>query len=253
MHPSENSNKNWRTICACVVLWMAFQAIPTRAEDDRMIPAEELPSEVANRIREGWGEPLYATQVNVDNISYFEVVANKSGNISEIYAAPDGSAFILKSGPFTIERWATDLAISAIIFLVPSSLFGLFAWLPIQVGTGQTLPFRWGWLAAWVTAGTCIAIILFNIATVRHKDSPVLIAYCVLWGAIAATMIEIIVLILPLSRTLKSRRPWILYCCIVLTFGLLLTIPLDILRIERENRHAIERIVKSSQYSTENQ
>ena len=78
---------------------------------------------------------------------------------------------------------------------------------------------------------------MFNMATVpREKDLPVLGAYCAILAAISASLVGCR-LALQSGQPAGSRRRWVVGCCAMAAASLMLSIPLGILRVERENCH----------------
>jgi hypothetical protein len=222
--------------------WTAVSCLvvvsPARAGDGERLAPDQLPPNVANRIREAFGaEPLHGRRVAEGGKACYIVTATDKGQVIEIFASPNGAVLARKQA-FSLARWPDHLADSALFLLLPGLVAGTVARAVFRTAQDGTYSVG-GWLSAWVAAGFGISVVVFNLATVpREKDVLVLGAYCIVWGAIAASAIEVFVLAVRPGKDRVARRRWVIRCCIVAAVSLALTIPIDILRIERENRYS---------------
>jgi hypothetical protein len=228
-----------RWVAASIVLACLVLASSAAAGDGEQLTASQLPPEVVSRIRERFrAEPLHARKEVEGDKSCYVVTAAHAGQVIEIYASPQGNALLRKTESFSLARWPEWLAVCALFLLLPGVVVGAAAQSVARAVRDQPLSVPGGWLSAWAGAGVGMALVVFNLATVpREKDVPVLGAYCVLWGAIAASMIEGVGRAMQSRQPARSRRRWVIGCGVVVAACLALSIPFDILRIERENRH----------------
>src|SRR5262245_11029268 len=199
------------------------------ADEGEQLAADQLPSKVTWHIREAFGaEPLHGRKEVEGGKSCYVVTATHKGEVIEIFASPDGSPLVRKTEAFSLTRWPDRLVGCALFLLLPGLVVGVIARWMVRAARGQPLSVPAGWLSAWVGAGVGMALVVFNLTTVpRQKDVLVLGAYCVVWGAIAASVIEVIGLAVQSRRPAVSRRRWVIGCCVVVGVSLALSIPLD--------------------------
>jgi hypothetical protein len=225
--------------------WTAVSCLvvvsPARAGDGEQLAPDQLPPDVANRIREAFGaEPLHGRREVEGGKARYIVTATHKGQVIEIFASPDGAALAPKSEEFSLARWPGRLAEAALFVLLPGVIVGAATRGIVQAARGRPLSVTAGWLSAWAGTGVVMALVVFNMATVpRDKDVLVLSGACAVWASIAASVVEVIVLAWRTGSGQGDRavRRWVIGCCVVAAVSLALTIPLDILRIERENRY----------------
>ena len=223
------------TAVACLIA-----ASPAPAGDGGPLPPDQLPPEVTSRIREAFGaEPLHARKEVEGGRACYLVTAAGEGRVMEIYASPDGSVLARKTEAFSLASWVDRLAGVALVLLLPGVVAGAVARGGVRAARARPLPASGGWLAAWAGAVVGIGLVVFNLATVpRDKDLAVLGGYCAVWGAIAASCVEVAALaVQPGRRSGAPRRRATIGCVAVAAVALALSIPLDILSVERENNY----------------
>jgi hypothetical protein len=222
--------RTWAVV-GCLVL-------AASAGDGERLAADQLPPEVAKGIREFFrAEPLDARKELEGGKACYVVTATCQGQVIEIYASPDGHALIRKTEEFSIARWPGKLA-RAIPFVLLLMVVGAVVRGVVRSGRGRPLSVPAGLLSAWLGTAFVMALIAFNLATVpREKDVPVIIAECAVWAAIAASLVELVGLGWQSRQPDRSHRRFVIGCWAVAAASLALSIPLDILRVERENRH----------------
>lgn len=224
--------------------WAAVSCLvvvsPVRAGDEQLTP-DQLPPDVASRIREAFGaEPLHGRREVEGGKARYVVAATHKGQVIEIFASPDGAALARKTEEFSMARWRDRLAEVALFLLLPGVIVGAATRGIVRATRGRPLTVTAGWLSAWAGTGGIMALVVFNMATVpRDKDVLVLSAACAVWAAIAASVVEVIVLAWRTGSGQGDRaaRRRAIGCCLVAAVSLALTIPLDVLRIDRENRY----------------
>lgn len=226
-----------------IVLCCLAAAPPVSAGDDEQLTPDQLPPEMTRHIREGFrAEPLHARKEVEGDRACYVVTASYQGQAVDIYASPDWLTLVRKTEAFSLARWTGHVADGALFLLLPGVVAGAVARRAVRAKRGRSLSALEGWLSAWAGAvlglGIVVGLVVSNLATVRprEKDWAVLGGYCVAWGAIAASAVEVVALAAQRSRVGAARRRWIVGCCVIAAVSLALTIPLDILRIERENR-----------------
>ncbi len=226
----------WLGVAMCLVV-----ASPGFAADDEQLAPDQLPPGVASRVREFGAEPLHARKVVENGKVCYVVTAMDNGQVIEIFASPDGAALARRTEEFSLARWRSQLVGLTFFVVLPGVLVGLAARGIVRAARGRALSVPVGWLSAWAGSGVVMALVVFNLATVpRHKDVLVLVGACVVCAAIAASVVEVVVLALRMGsgqRNRGVRLRWAIGCYILTAVSLSLTIPLDILRIERENLH----------------
>jgi hypothetical protein len=223
-----------------VVMWLTVASAGLAADGEQLAP-DQLPPGVVSRIREFGAEPLHARKEAENGKVCYIVTAMDKGQVIEIFASPDGAALARKTEEFSLARWPSQLVALTLFVLLPGVLVGLAARGIVRASQGRPLSVPVGWLSAWAGTGVVMVLVVFNLATVpRHKDVLVLGGACVVCAAIAASVVEVAVLALPSGSGQGSRGVrlrWAIGCCAVAAVSLALTIPLDMLRIERENRY----------------
>ncbi len=228
--------------------WIALGCLVTTsrvlAGDDEQLTPDQLPAEVTSQVRESGAEPLHARKEVEDGKVCYTVTAAYKGRVIELYVSPDGSALTRKREAFSLARWPAG---SALFLLLPGVVAGAVARGVVRAAQGRPLSVQAGWLTAWVGAGVGAGLVVFNLATVpREKDVLVLGGYCIVWGAIAASVVEVVALVVQSGRSGGARRRWIIGCCVVAAVALALSIPLDVLRVERENRYFKKLTLRST-------
>ncbi len=224
------------TVLGCLVTTLRVSA----GDGDELGP-EQLPPAVMEHIKEGFGaEPLHARK-EVENGKFcYVVTASHRGKIIELYVSPDGAAIARKEEAFSLKRWGNDLASGGFVLLLGLVVVvGAVSRGVVRAANARPLSVPVGWLSACVGSAVGLGLVVFNMATVpRDKDVVGLVASCIVLGAIAASFIEGIVLVLfTSSESVVGRRWWAIGCCVMATVALVLTIPLKIQQIERENRY----------------
>ncbi len=214
-------------------------ASPVWADDGEVLTPDQLPPAVMREIREGFNaEPLFARKEVEGGKECYVVTAKLNDQVIELYASPDGHALVRKTEEFTLARWAERLPGAALSLLVLGMAPGAVARGVVRTAKGLPLAVWEGWLAAWAAAAVVPGLVVFSMNTVpREKDVPVLLAFCAVFGAIAASVVEGVVLaVRPGQRDRAARRRGVLGCCAVAAVSLALTIPLEILLVEWDNR-----------------
>jgi hypothetical protein len=237
-----------RVLCWSAIGCLVF-ASSSAAADGENIPAERLPPEVVEHIREGFhAEPLSGRKEVEGGRTCYLVAAVSKGEVIEIYASPDGHALIRKTEAFSSSRWLDRLAAAAIVIVLPGLIVGATARGMVRVGRDRPLSVPEGWLSAWFGIALVMALVFFNVSTgSREKDVPIVCALCVVWPAIPASVVEMVVVALrkkPDTENRSVRRRWVIGLGVVAVLSLVLTIPLDVLRIDRENQVARNRTLR---------
>lgn len=208
------------------------------AGDDEFLKPDRLPPAVVSRIREEFGEPVVAQKEVEGHRACYVVTTLGEDSIFAVYASPDGTA-VARKRTFLMVDWADRLVWGALYLSVPVVAAGLITRTLVRAARGAPLSPPAGWLAAWVGPTAGAALVVFNLATVpRDKDVPVLVAGCALFGAVAASMVEVGVLALTAGRVDGvGRLRWGAAFVAMAVVAAALAIPLDMVRIERENRY----------------
>src|SRR5215217_1017782 len=195
--------------------WTAVSCLvvvsPARAGDGERLAPDQLPPDVAKGIREAFrAEPLHGRREVEGGKARYVVTATHKGQVIEIFASPDGAVLARKTEAFSLARWPDHLADSALFLLLPGLVAGAVVRAVVRTAQDGTLSVPAGWLSAWVAAGIGMSLVVFNLATVpREKDVVVLGAYCVVWGAIAASAIEVFGLAMRPGKDRVARRRWV--------------------------------------------
>jgi hypothetical protein len=174
-----------------------------------------------------------------DGKECYSVTILHAGRTIELYASPDGARITWKEGPITLDTIIDNYIAHLLLALLPGTIAGLLLMWLVQAQRQRRLSVLSRWLLAWLGASIAICVILLSLSTVaRHKDAVVTAIDCIVWGAISASFVEVISIT---TQSVFGYRPscrrYAIGLCVVILFLLSLTIPVDILRIERENQY----------------
>jgi hypothetical protein len=230
------------------LMWAVLAIVATSSKvlagDGEPLAPAQLPPELVERVREGFrAEPLHARKIVEGDRACYLVAARDSRGEFELYVSPNG-ALVRKTEEFTLTRWPAMLAGGALLLMLPGLLTGSVVRWFARAGCNGPLSVLFELLSAWAGAAAGAGLVVFSITTSRYNDGLVLTAFCVVWGAIAASVIEVIALGLAGKVHGASRRRWVAVCGVLAVAALLLTIPLDMLRIERENSHSMKMTLR---------
>jgi len=197
----------------------------------------QLPPELVERVREGFGaEPLQARKIVEGDRACYLVAARDSRGEFELYVSPNG-ALVRKTEEFTLARWGEVLVACAVFLMVPGLVLGAVTRWVVIAGRNGSPSVLFELLSAWTGAAVGGGLVIFSVTSSRYNDGLLLTAFCVVWGAIAASVIEVIALVVS-GRVNGSGRRWVAACGVLAVTAVLLTIPLYMLSIEKENQHA---------------
>jgi hypothetical protein len=205
------------------------------------IAVGDLPPVVGDHIKSFYAD---AKVVNVrketeDGKECYSVTIVHAGRTIELYASPDGATITWKQGPITLNSIVDSIITHSIVVLLPGMIAGLFLMWLVQTKRERQLIVYSRWALAWLGASITICVILLSLSTVPRNKDPLVTGFdCILWGAISASFAEVIWIT---TRSVLGYRP---YCrryaiglCIVILVLLSLTIPVEIMRTERENQY----------------
>jgi hypothetical protein len=220
---------------------VTYFLVPLQVQADftEDVPAEKLPPAVAEHIEDAYAhaDVLRVQRVVENNKECYEVSIRHEGEVFNVYVSSNGRVLARKEDPFALEEIAGPLIGYALFLLLPTMAIGLFfRWL-VQSMRPDKLSIAGQWIVAWSAASAAIAIVLLSLATVpSEKDIPVTILLCVVWGAISASLLEVIVLSLQSARGVRPTSLLaIRNLCLVGSLAVLLSIPVQIWRVAREN------------------
>lgn len=225
--------------------WMAVSCLAigpqAHAGEGERLTLDQLPPGVVKSVKESFrAEPQHARKTVEGDKARYTVTALHNGEVIEIFASPDGAALARKTEEISLTRWPVELTEAALVIVSLGMIVGALTRGWVRAVRGQPLSAPTGWLSAWAGTGIVMALVVFNMATVpREKDVVMLSMICVVWAAITASLVEVIALAwrTEASRGDRvSRRWWMIGCFAVMMVSLALWIPLENLRIERENR-----------------
>jgi hypothetical protein len=250
---SQTGRSCLRTIYLLAVTGCLLTAMQARSGDDEGVVTEKLPQAVDSHIRVIFpnAKVLSVQKETEDGKECYFVGIIQGEQTSDLYVSPDGNIVVLKHPVFSLATWRKQLAGGLVVVLVPGVVAGFFSrWLS-QVAMRKRLSIWVEWLSAWVGAAICIAILLSQVASVpREKDILVIGLLCVVWGAISASCVEAIVMTVQSYRGSRiGCRHWIIGCCFLGFVFLALSIPVDMLRISRENQHFKALAMRPSQFA----
>jgi hypothetical protein len=201
----------------------------------------QLPPQLVKVVQRGFGgEVTHARKLVEGDRACYLIAARDGRDDFELFASLDGEALHLKTEDFSLGLWPKLLFAGVLLFMLPGVALGAaMRWL-VRFPRPGSPHGRGGLLSTWLgaVAGTGLVINLIIMPSLRQQDVLVLGAYCVLWGAVAATAIEVVAQVMffgPVGRAARLRR--VAGCCALAAVSIALTIPLDIVRIERENSH----------------
>lgn len=224
-----------RTAYLLAVAGCLLTAMQARSSDDK------LPQTVDSRIRIIFPNvKVLSVQKETEDGRECYVVGIMHGDQSnDLYVSSDGDIVALKHPVFSLTTWRKQLIGWLTIALVPGVIAGSFSRWLFQVATGKRLSILMEWLSAWVGAVICIAILLSQVASVpREKDVLVIGLLCVVWGALSTSFVEAIGLTVQSYRGSRiGCRRWVFGCCLLGFVFLAFSIPVDMLRMKRENQH----------------
>jgi hypothetical protein len=227
--------------CRSALLSCLLFASLVRANDGDEIALDQLPREAANLARDFFagGELLRARRLVTDGKECYIVSGTGRGQLVEAYVAPDGRMIARKGEPISSAQLVAQLTDFVLFPLLPGVVAGAVARWLAQSARGEKLSVLSEWAWAWAGAGITIGLVLLNLATVpRHKDLLIIAALCAVWGAVSASLVEILGLTAQLLRGYRvGCRRWILGCCVAAFASLALHVPVDALRVERENQY----------------
>lgn len=226
-------------LVAIVCLLIALQAQGGSEE----IAINDLPPIVERVIKDESSDTkiLYVRMETEDGKYCYSVMIAKAGRIREIYVSPDGVVVAYKKEPLTLNTIVNvdDIIDFSLIILLPSTIAGLLLRWTVQTARGKRLSVLSSWLLAWLGASVAICVILLLLSTFpREKDIVIVAIISIVWGAISASLVE--VASLTVESVLGYRSPcwrWVIGLCGVGLAFLTLSIPIEILRIERTNQH----------------
>jgi hypothetical protein len=224
-------------MCGLAMLSCLLLALPVRARDGEKIELDKLPPNVTDRVKSNFkdAELLHARKEVENGKECYTVSFMYHGEIHEYYISPDGAAITLKQN-FSFTSWLPQ-SMESLLFLLLCVLAGACARWLAQTTKGDKLSLLSEWLSAWVGAMMLIGVVFYVISNVRHKDGLIIGLFCIVWGAVAASIVEVIGLIVQSVRGYRAVcRRWILVFCFATFMFLSLSIPLDMLRVERENQ-----------------
>lgn len=205
------------------------------------IALNKLPQHVTDRIRDSYSDAklLRAWKEAEHGKECYSVRIMSSDRIIELYVSPDGGALVTKEQGFSLTKFPERLMAYFLLLVLPGAIAGFCVRWLIQAAKGKTLSVLSEWLSAWIGAGIFIAILLTALTTAsRNKDAAIIGAVCVVWGAISASLVEVIGLTVQSVRGYRvGCRRWILGICLVGLVFLGVSIPVDMLSIERENQY----------------
>lgn len=210
-----------------------------RAGQGEDIPIDTLPRKAADALKVVFpgAELLHARKEIEDGKECYDVTVMDKGRERDYFVSRAGHVFTKQAFSFTVlpKRLAGYILLS----LLPGAVAGtIVRWL-IQVIMVNHLSIISEWLAVWIGAVMSIGIVLSQLSTVpREKDVVVFGLICIVCGGISASVITAVALISQSLRGLRlGYRQWILGCCILGGVFLCLVVPVEMLRVERENEY----------------
>jgi hypothetical protein len=212
-----------------------------RASDSEEIARDKLPQAVSDHIKHAYigAELLRAWKEMEGDKQCFVVEVVYQDHKFELYASSDGRILALKREVVLSSGLWAFLHDSVLFLLVPGVIAGALARWLAQALTSNKLPVLLEGLSAWIGALIICAVILATVTTVpRHKDPVVISATSLVWSAIAASLVEILGLTAQSFRRYRVvRRSWIIGFCLSTLVFLCLSIPVHMLRADRENQY----------------
>ena len=170
----------------------------------------------------------------------YTVSVNDRGRVSYYYVSPNGHILTARREPFSLSRlpdlWIAVVLVAVIAGVMPGAISRRLA----QAGRDRRISIAREWVSTWLGA------------LVRHRRIAVPTLHCSPRERLACCSSRFAFSAVP-SRPRSSRlsvspssrfavtalgcRRWIIVLCTAVLVLLLLSIPLEMLRIERENRH----------------
>jgi hypothetical protein len=211
-----------------------------RASDEQAIALDQVPKPAVETMREFFPEAelLQATKLVENGKECYLVTFRDRERVRSYYVRPDGSALLLKEEVFSFADATRWLLGGGLLLLLPGVIAGVITRWLAQVGQSNQLSVPAEWLAAWIGGVFIIGILLAAITTFREKDWLVIGLKCAVWGAAAASIVQLLGLVVQSIRGSRaSCRRWILGLSCAAVVFLLLTIPVDMLWKHRSNQH----------------
>ncbi len=229
--------------CLLVAIGCLRITLQTQGSSEE-IAINDLPPVVEGRIKDEFigkadAKILYVRKETEDGKECYSIMVAQAGRIREIYVSPDGVVVAYKEGPLTLDKIVDNIINLALFALLPGVIAGLLLRWTVQTMREERLSVLTGWLLAWLGVSIAFCVILLSVATVpREKDVLMVVISSIVMGAISASLVEIISLTVQSVLGYRSNywRRLIGLCGVGLTF-LSLSIPVNILRIERENQY----------------
>jgi hypothetical protein len=230
-----------QNLCCLVLLAPLLLASTARAGDGDEVALATLPPAVTDIITEFYpgAELLQAWKEAEDGKECYLVRIMGKGRVIDLYVAPDGRMLASKRDVFSLEYGPGLFREIALFLLLPGVVAGAVAWWMTQAARGEKVSVMTEWCAAWVGAVIGIGLLLSQLATVpREKDWLVIGLMCAVWGAVSASIVEGLGLLVQSIRGYRpSCRRWILGLSLAGVVFLSLSIPVDMLRNHRVNEY----------------
>ncbi len=205
------------------------------------VPVDQLPRPAFTMIKEAYADAdvLHVRKEVEDNKECYNVTLKQEGRVFGVYVSADGHVLTRKEEPVALVDVAGRLLGGVIFLLPPAMVTGLFFQWIVRWGPLRKAPIAAEWMLAWLGGSTALTIISMSMATVpREKDIPIVILGSVTWGAISASVLEVLVLSLQSARGRRSAcRALILRFCLLGTMFAVLWIPVDIYSAQRVNEY----------------
>lgn len=182
---------------------------------------------------------IHVRNVRQDNRECYAVGVIQQGQVLDLYVSPDGR-FVARIQPsFSLTAWQMRLSGQLVLILIPCAVAGWLIRRQVQLGLKVKPSVFTEWISAWLGSALCLAMILSQLASVpREKDAIVIFVLSVVWGAVLASFVEAVGLVLQSYRGYRivHRSSAIMFALLGLFF-FASTILVDMLRIERENQY----------------
>jgi hypothetical protein len=237
-----------------MLVYLLF-ASPARADGGEEIASDEialdkLPQDATKAVKNVFqgADLIHARRVVKDGKVCFTVSIIYRGEVSELYVSLDGKVVTSKHEDFSFTKVPKTMLAYALVLMLPGAIAALVISLLVQtVVCRNKLSVMSNWFLMWLGSAVCICVILSVLPSLpRKKDLLVIALLCLVWGAIAASFVEVVCLTQRFIRGDRSAscRSIIMLCLLGLVV-LSLSVPIDILRIQRMNQYYREPAMRS--------
>lgn len=231
----------------CAALTILLFASPAHASESEEIPIEALPPALIEHVNSSFkgAELRRAWRESESDQSCYVVSIFYRGRTHSYYFSRNGDSFAAKDEmPSLLDLPEYVLRLGVILLLgCPAGAFSRWC---ARTSTENKLSLRREWVSTWGGATAFLIIVLFAAPDGvgrRGKDVLVVVLEGVVWGGLAASVVEVV------ANTRGGNRRVILgFGLASLTF-IVLAVLVQMLHIERDNQHFRNMMLRRSAYS----